>query len=95
MRISFGADLERGFSLDELLPMRFGPGDLVDLATTPLLLDPQSNSIALSEGGHPAPTILLCCLGPLCFAFQKMPDLHSGAVELTLNKVVFLQSGAS
>lgn len=37
------------YSLGQLLPMRFKPGDLLDITETPLLLQPQCHKVAFSE----------------------------------------------
>ena len=51
IRISFGKGKTLAtYTLAELLPQRFGPGDLLDLSCTPLLLQPQQNHIELTTG---------------------------------------------
>ena len=51
IRISFGKGHKLAtYTLAELLPQRFGPGDLLDITKSPLLLQPQENSFQLTEG---------------------------------------------
>ncbi|KAK9838759.1 hypothetical protein WJX74_002807 [Apatococcus lobatus] len=53
IRISFGKGQKlSSYTLAELLPQRFGPGDLLDISNTPLLLQPQQNSLQLTEEAH-------------------------------------------
>ncbi len=46
VRISFGSPPTE-YSLAQLLPARFGPADLLEDPSTPLLLEPQDNRVAL------------------------------------------------
>lgn len=49
MRISFGGG---SYSLDNLLPNRFGPKDLLEDPSTPLLLQPQDNPVVLGSAAR-------------------------------------------
>lgn len=51
MRFSFGGGT---YSLGQLLPMRFGPQDLLPDPATPLLLQPQDNGVQLTAGARDA-----------------------------------------
>ena len=54
IEISFGAPL-RNYALADILPQRFGPGDLLQGAEVPLLLQPQSHALELDPNVLPPP----------------------------------------
>ena len=54
IEISFGAPL-RKYALADILPQRFGPGDLLHDADVPLLLQPQAHALELDFMTSPPP----------------------------------------
>ena len=65
IRFFFGSN-KQSYGLADILPQRFGPADLLSDPNTPLLLQPQHNSIELTAGTshsiHCRPRKALCCL---------------------------------
>lgn len=71
MQFVFGAARSR-HHLDELLPRRFGPHDLLSASAFPLLMEPQHNAVALTAAGKQA------------VAARQDDELFQQAVELAL-----------
>lgn len=62
IRFFFGSK-KQSYGLADILPQRFGPADLLSDPNTPLLLQPQHNSIELTSGN---PHSLHCGVEGMC-----------------------------
>eukprot|EP00191_Tetraselmis_sp_GSL018_P008532 CAMPEP_0177616572 /NCGR_PEP_ID=MMETSP0419_2-20121207/24251_1 /TAXON_ID=582737 /ORGANISM="Tetraselmis sp., Strain GSL018" /LENGTH=412 /DNA_ID=CAMNT_0019114687 /DNA_START=89 /DNA_END=1324 /DNA_ORIENTATION=+ len=68
VRFIFGSG---SYTLDELLPQRFRPQDLLGEPPPPLLLEPQDNPVRLAPGSEAAAAELLNSGGPLALAARQ------------------------
>lgn len=50
MRIIFGQGPQNVYNIADILPHRFGPHDLLEDESQPLLLQPQSHNLTLLSG---------------------------------------------
>ena len=59
MRIIFGEGPNNVYGIEDILPHRFGPQDLLDDESHPLLLQPQTHNLTLTSGRDKLPKLSL------------------------------------
>lgn len=52
MRISFGQGPDNVYNIADILPHRFGPEDLLEDESQPLLLQPQTHGLTFTAGQY-------------------------------------------